>query len=685
MRSAPILFRRSNTKIFVLILACAMLVSGCRVWNPERLARRAASISTIGQNTVSAKPLPRATKLGLVGKLVTNKPLPSERTQQLLRRFVLDKTYATDPLTVLKVLKDQCRGNPALTEVHALAELAKIEGDWIARTGKQEDANRMYATAVLHSYQFLFDDQLDFFRNAYDPQFRSISDIYNRSLECLLQGLKDQKELVVGNRISIPGIDETLNLKISVQGRWSDQEFERFELVNDYEVEGLENEYRTYGLGVPMIAVRKQQEQLTTNEKYYPPGLSLPLTAFLQVVEPEVQLAGGSSSKTIHAELKLIDPLQQTLVTVNGRRAPLESDISTPMAYYLNDPILNSNMFATLAMLDADFAKNFQGLYMLEPYDPDKIPVVMIHGFWSSPTTWLQMFNDLRASRDVREHYQFWFYMYPTGQPFWVSAAQAREDLATVKRELDPNGRSEALNQTVLVAHSMGGLVARMQTIDSGNDFWNIVSDEPFSKVQGDPESLGKLKRVFDFEANDSVKRVITIATPHEGSSFANNTTRWLSHKAFSIPQLTRSEHQTLMKENQEIFGNSDFARIKTSVDSMTPGAPFIKVLNEKPLPENVKFHNIYGQVSTTNLFGGANRRADRGDGVVSRESATAIECESQLEVEAEHVQVHQTPQAILEVRRILLDHLVDTERIRPEDKRILPAGHYEAAKDDED
>jgi len=33
------------------------------------------------------------------------------------------------------------------------------------------------------------------------------------------------------------------------------------------------------------------------------------------------------------------------------------------------------------------------------------------------------MFNDLRGMKEIRDNYQFWFYMYPTGQPFWISFA----------------------------------------------------------------------------------------------------------------------------------------------------------------------------------------------------------------------------------------------------------------------
>ena len=61
---------------------------------------------------------------------------------------------------------------------------------------------------------------------------------------------------------------------------------------------------------------------------------------------------------------------------------------------------------------------------MVQPYEPGKIPVLMVHGLWSTPMTWMEMFNDLRSQPEIRDHYQFWFYLYPTGQPFWLSAAR---------------------------------------------------------------------------------------------------------------------------------------------------------------------------------------------------------------------------------------------------------------------
>ena len=193
---------------------------------------------------------------------------------------------------------------------------------------------------------------------------------------------------------------------------------------------------------------------------------------------------------------------------------------------------------------------------MLEPYDPNKIPVVMIHGFWSSPVTWLAMFNDLRAGKDIRETLSILvFSCIRPGNRFYVSAAQVRSDLKRVRNELDPYRNSTALDQMVLVGHSMGGLVSKMQTVDGGENFWDIVTDQPFENVKGDPESIKKLRDIFFFESNKSIKRVITIGTPHKGSFFATNTARWLSHRAFSMPQLTANElEKTCKSRNSDVF-----------------------------------------------------------------------------------------------------------------------------------
>ena len=112
--------------------------------------------------------------------------------------------------------------------------------------------------------------------------------------------------------------------------------------------------------------------------------------------------------------LELYDPLVSSDIMLGGRRVPLETDLSTPLAYLLNDPRLE--IAATIGLLHPDQSQKTRGLYMLEPYEPGKIPVLMVHGLWSSPLTWMEMFNDLRSNPEIRQNYQFWFYEYPSGR-----------------------------------------------------------------------------------------------------------------------------------------------------------------------------------------------------------------------------------------------------------------------------
>ena len=148
------------------------------------------------------------------------------------------------------------------------------------------------------------------------------------------------------------------------------------------------------------------------------------MTAFMSLVPGELESLNqsvsvpGPSFNIRRAVLSLYDPLEKTQVVTESKVVPLESDITTPLAYGLKNPLVNKGVYATASLLNAEFAPESYGMYMLEPYDPTKIPVVMVHGLWSSPATWVHMFTDLRANQDIRENCQFWFYSYPTAQPF---------------------------------------------------------------------------------------------------------------------------------------------------------------------------------------------------------------------------------------------------------------------------
>lgn len=660
----------------LLVSLCAAFVigmfAGCRIDNIDDARRVARVIAAGTRPEIQVKRTDGMKYRGPLSQLWTRRRAPSERTQLFLRQYDLYDRYQSEPEIVIQIVQRNCRRNPTMSQVHALAELAEIEGDWARELGESEKAARMYAVSVIHAYRFLFDPKLDLTRNAYDPQFRAICDVYNRALGGMLQILCLNEDFQPGTTVALGDLNLALEFQFEIAGRWKAEEFERFELVRDYSLEGIENSYHTFGLGVPLIAVRRREEQASPYEQYYPPGLSLPMTAFCELLPTD------DEEMSYRATIRLYDPLEFATVDVHGRQVPLESEFTLPLAYYLRDPLLNSNVLSTATLINADLANEFYGMYMIEPYDPQKIPVVMVHGFWSSPVTWLQMLNDLRANEEIRANYQFWFYMYPTGQPFWVSARQLRRDLESLRMDVDPFRTSESMDQMVLVGHSMGGLVSRMQSIDSENHFWAKISEFPFEQMEGDAEDLSELRELFFFDPNPSVSRVITIATPHHGTHFANQVTRWLSQKVFTLPQMLQSRFSEFVEANRQRLNDQTILKTITSVDSLAPDSPAIEALQQARLADHTLFHNIYGDVSDR---GGLRRLhpgfQDPGDGVVSVESAQMEGVESQIAVDAEHMLVHKHPRTIVEVRRILLEHLEYLGRIDNRDLNSLVLPTY--------
>jgi pimeloyl-ACP methyl ester carboxylesterase len=627
-------------------LICLAILSGCASTNWVKLRE--------------APKTPLVERLNLMAR---GGPKPTERTMQFLRRYDLVDAAGElddDPRDLLAKIQYAIEQDPSPDGCHAFAELAYISG-----IKRQNDRNPrlaldLFGASVAHSYLYLFDPRFAQYRNPYDPQFREACDLYNGALEGALRIVQKNGTLRPGSSHSIELAGQKWDVAVAVRsGPWSEDEFDRFEFVSDYEVNGLANRYHTFGLGVPLIAVRKPGQHPQPAEDYFPPVVSFPMTAFLRLL-PDAPQADGRDVRH-RAVLELYDPLTSHDIVVSDRRIPLETDLSTPLAYMLNDPALVKLDSSTSGLFRPEETRELTGLYMLEPYHPRKIPVLFVHGLWSSPITWMEMFNDLQGTPELRDNYQFWFYLYPTGQPFWLSATRLRDDLAEMRARLDPARQHAAVDQMVLVGHSMGGLVSRMQTVASGNDFWNIVSDKPFHLVRAEPPVRADLEKMFFFGPNPSIRRVITIGTPHRGSSFATETTRWLGNKLISLPSMFVERRQQFREENADLFRpDTKLFAVSTSIDSLAPDSPILPALfHAQPAPWT-QYHNIVGRLPEEGFLRGF---SGDGDGVVEYESAHLDNVQSELIVPADHVNVHRHPLAVLEVRRILLEQLADLRR----------------------
>jgi pimeloyl-ACP methyl ester carboxylesterase len=326
--------------------------------------------------------------------------------------------------------------------------------------------------------------------------------------------------------------------------------------------------------------------------------------------------------------LKFLDPTAVQSVRSDGKTLPLAADFSAPLV----DTTRNVREFllALEGLIDPEVRDAYLG--MLQPYDPEKIPVVFIHGLMSHPRMWRDVINDLVADPDISARYQFWVYYYPTGWPITYSAMRLREDLAAVDKAL---GRQKDI---VLVGHSMGGLLARMQAISTGDALMRaLLPPSRWEQFRKTP-TTNIARKSIEFQENPDVERIIFISTPHRGSGMADwSLTTWFT-KFIHLPSKITSSAVDLIPTLLTNPGHY------TSVSRLSPSNPLYKELEKLPIA--VPYHSIIGDR-------GRGDTPNSSDGVVPYWSSHLDSAESEVIVPDDHG-AFDDPAAIAEIKRIL-------------------------------
>jgi pimeloyl-ACP methyl ester carboxylesterase len=622
----------------------------------------------------------------------------SPRTLQTLRQLDLANPYRRDPAIVYARLHELAVADPQPDLLFALAEISYQLG---CRAEKCKDCEAIayHYFCAGYAYHYLFGgdrgpgtgereeriacrlsedpaaDPRSLAPNlspllavprplpaAFDPRFRLACDLYNAALAKCIRAAQGFGRLDPRQQLHLPTRDgKGFTLSVVHHGfAWQPEEFGPLQFCSDYEVVGLDNHFRTFGLGVPLICTRAGAACAARCSAFYPREVSFPVTAFFRFEGSIADLGACRAGR-----LELHNPLAAQSVAVAGRAVPLETDLTTPLAYFLEKTDLEDAGF--VGFLRAEKLRDRAGIYLFEPYQPGKIPVVMAHGLLSSPLTWTPLFNELRADPELREHFQFWFYLYPTGNPYLATAADLRDALKRLRAEVDPKGRDPALDQMVFVGHSMGGLIAKLLTQDSGDAFWNLVSTQPFETVKASPQTKAALQRIFYFERQPCVRRVIFLGTPHHGSNLSAKPVAALLARFMRLPRQFVEAAKEVATNNPDLWptlGKDPHSRdIPNSLNLLTPGAPALQLLAARSAPAQVRYHSVIGVV-----IGG---ETSGSDGVVTYRSAHIEGVDSEMVIPAHHTNVHHHPRAVLEVKRILREHL---RAVRGEGQGIVPA-----------
>src|SRR5262249_7871876 len=268
---------------------------------------------------------------------------------------------------------------------------------------------------------------------------------------------------------------------------------------------------------------------------------------------------------------------------------PVEANLTTPLAYMWSRTDLDRYRWKGLFRPGA--AMHRANLMLLRPYEPGKIPVVMVHGLISSPLAWIPMINDLLQNPVVHQKYQFLLYVYPTGVPIPIAAAALRDTLVQARQMYDPNGTDPAFSQMVLLGHSMGGLLSHAMSVHSDDKLWRLHSDKRFDDIIGPPEVLEELHRYLFFEPLPFVRRVGFLATPRRGPDLSPSVIGRVGTTLIADPDPISELLSRLVKDNPDAFDRRLFRRLPTSIETLDTDSPFLlALLSMRPGPR-VTYH----------------------------------------------------------------------------------------------
>ena len=405
--------------------------------------------------------------------------------------------------------------------------------------------------------------------------------------------------------------------------------------ADGYEFRGTYVQTRTLkaGLGAPLVVTGRERDLPHAERLAQGKGVYYGMTGMLR-------FAGRTCVLTTE------DPLVTERVRFEGRSFPLAADFTAPLALALAKE--SPGLFGIERLLRPQKYAHTARITRLQPYDAAKIPVICVHGLLDSPVTWVPIINTLRGDATIRQRYQFWFYSYPSGYPYPHSAAIMRQQLDAM------NARYPDHKKEVLIGHSMGGIISRTMITDSGMKLWDAHFPQPPEQLGMSPASREVMGRALIFQHRPEVGRVIFISSPHRGSEMAAGWIGKLGSRLVRIPGMLLKIAEETRNITTLDTGALRLGHMPTSVETLSPENPFVKVINTIPPVPGIPYHSIMGDRGK-----GGNKDRTKPmstDGFVPYWSSHLDEAKSELVVPSRH-SAHQNAQAIEEVRRILREN----------------------------
>ena len=387
-----------------------------------------------------------------------------------------------------------------------------------------------------------------------------------------------------------------------------------------------------YGVAVAALSSRCHDKPICALLPYS--GVFRPATVWIE------------RDEKVGARLVIGDPMRITPTRYGEETIPLALDTSAAYAFGMaQSPV---GRLAVWGLIGGDDIGKRAGVYLMEDYDPDKRPLIMVHGLGSSPLAWAKLSNAVWGDPTLRAQFQIWHVVYQTDAPLFVARRRLVDYLDTAFEILDPEHDDAARASIVLIGHSLGGVLSRLLVADAGDTLWSAAFSVAPDALPGDPDDVETVRKLLLFQPYPGISRVIFLAAPHQGSPLAeawyarlvNALAGRRTPEMKALGRIARSHPEVV---RPELLSSYQVAAIN-SISTLRSSQP-VRRASEKLMPApGIPYHTVAGKLPG---------HSPEGDGVVPLSSAVMAGAESTAIVASGH-DVYANDQAIFEILRIL-------------------------------
>ena len=523
----------------------------------------------------------------------------------------------------------------------------------------------MLDKSIRYSYAYLFKTERQPQDRIFNNRQVQIRDFYNQALAKFIalevQNTKSPSVIKAGNSTYTFDFSHYPELEKNIPEA----------LLSTYNMNfsGLRSINRRDGFGAEFVTILKEPTK-AEEDKYivdpvhhkYSNGMNpnIHKPRYLAVsitAQPEGNESVDSILHNPNFKLKVFDPYSTEKIDVSGKSYPLAANFSAPYGLWLAEN--NLGAAAYLSLIDRDKRLTMPHLYMLEPYNPNKKVIVLVHGLASSPEAWIRLTNDIMGDNALREHYQVWQIFYSTNMPILESRFQINTIINQGFESIDQ--KSASAKDAVLIGHSMGGIIARLLVSDQNlsNNAQKMLKNRQFNRFKDDPVFNARL----NIQSVPNFNRAIFISAPHRGTDYAD---RWFTRAARKVIKLPGAFLGALADSVDEknlnpkkILKDIDGGLIQNGPSDLSHNSKFTQ-LTENVMPKKgMIYHSIMGNITNSN------DPDIMTDGIVPYRSSHLDGAVSEKIIKGGH-SIHETPEAVLELRRILKLHLTDHGLYKP-------------------